>query len=46
MALRSELWRAGACELSHDIIESIRKVGDLPAMRSLVGDFGNYIGAP
>jgi DNA-binding CsgD family transcriptional regulator len=46
MAPQSELWRAGACELSHDIIESIRKVGDLPAMRSLVGDFGNFIGAP
>jgi LuxR family quorum-sensing system transcriptional regulator CciR len=46
MALRSELWREGACELSHDIIQSIRRIDDLAAMRGLVGDFGNYIGAP
>nr|WP_053000141.1 helix-turn-helix transcriptional regulator [Sphingomonas sp. Y57] len=46
MALRHELWRDGACELSHDIIQSIRSIDDETAMRSLIGDFGNFIGAP
>lgn len=46
MALRHELWRDGACELSHDIIQSIRRIDDEAAMRGLIGDFGRYIGAP
>ena len=45
MALRHELWRDGACELSHDIIQSIRRIEDEAAMRSLIDDFGRYIGA-
>lgn len=46
MALRHELWREGACELSHDIIQSIRRIDDEAAIRSLIGDFGHYIWAP
>jgi DNA-binding CsgD family transcriptional regulator len=46
MALRGGLWPEGLCELSHDIVEAVRKTSDLAAMRRLVEDFGNYIGAP
>lgn len=46
MALREELWRMGVCELSHDIIQAVRRTADHAAMHALVDDFGNYIGAP
>jgi LuxR family quorum-sensing system transcriptional regulator CciR len=46
MALESELWREGACEISHDIVQAIRAIADFSALRALAGDFGAYIGAP